>query len=46
MPRKKKQPIEMTSDELARTLFPQKVINAVKKAVALDSKPSIKDKSK
>ena len=46
MPKKKKPATEMTSDELARSLFPKKVINAVKRAVASDSKPSIKDKSK
>ena len=51
MPKKKpKHATEMTSDELAKELFPKKVIEHVKKTVSSEeSKPSnssIKDKSK
>ncbi len=46
MPRRKKKLHEMTSDELAKQLFPKEVIKHVKKIVGTDSKPAIKDKSK
>lgn len=44
MPRKRKKPHEMTSAELAKTLFPSTVIKHVKKTVGTDSKLAIKKK--
>jgi hypothetical protein len=46
MPRKRKKPHEMTSDELAKSLFPPKVIKHVKKTVGTDLQPAIKKKFK
>ncbi|HEU0074432.1 MAG TPA: hypothetical protein VFS30_10495 [Dehalococcoidia bacterium] len=46
MPRKPKKPQEMTSEEIAKKLFPKKVRDWVKKEVDSDSKRSIKDKDK
>lgn len=46
MPRKPKKPQEMTSEEIAKKLFPKPVRDWVKKEVNPDSTPSTKDKSK
>jgi hypothetical protein len=46
MPRKPKKPQEMTSEEIAKKLFPKSVRDWVKKQVDSGSKPSIKDKDK
>ncbi len=46
MARKKKQAMEMTTEETARRLFPKKVIHHVKKTVSSVVKSSIKPKSK
>jgi pyruvate kinase len=41
MPRKKKSPREMTSEELAKRVFPAKAVRELKKiAQEADSKPS------
>jgi len=43
MPRRKKKAIELTTEELAKRLFPKKVREQVKKEVGSDTKPSIKN---
>ena len=42
MPRRKKKPQELTTDEAIRKLFPKKVVEQVKKDVGSDSETSIK----
>ena len=42
MPRSKKRPRDMTSEELAKKLFPKKLRDEIKKRAELDSKPTIK----
>lgn len=46
MPRKPKKPQEMTTEEIAKKLFPKKVRDWVKKEVGSDSERPIKDKDK
>lgn len=44
MPRRKKKPIEWTTEEAMKKLFPKKVVEEVKKQAEPDTKPSIKKK--
>lgn len=45
MPRRKKKPIEMTTDELARLVFPKQVVQEVKRiAQEQNEKPEPKRK--
>jgi len=46
MPRKKKHPLELTTEELAKKLFPKKVVDQVKREVAPASIRSITGQSK
>ena len=46
MPRKPKKPQEMTTEEIAKKLFPKKVRDWVKKEVKSDSERPIEDKDK
>ena len=46
MPRKKKKPAEMTTEEIAKKLFPKPVREWVKKEVGSDSKRPIKEQDK
>ena len=42
MPKRKKPAREMTSEEIARKLFPKKLRDEIKKRADLNSKPTIK----
>ncbi len=44
MPRRKKKPIEWTTEEAMKKLFPKKVVEEVKKKAASDIKPPITKK--
>ena len=44
MPRRKKKPHELTTEEAVKRLFPKKVIEEVKRQVGSDAKSSIKPK--
>ena len=43
MPRKTKKPQDMTTEEIAKKLFPKEVVEWVKKEVGSDSERSIKE---
>lgn len=45
MPRRKKRPDELTTDEALRKLFPRKVVNEAKKTATESQKPSTKKDS-
>ncbi len=42
MPRPKKKPQELTTEEAIKKLFPKKVVEKAREAVKSDTKPSIK----
>jgi hypothetical protein len=46
MPRKPKKPQDMTTEEIAKKLFPKQVIEWVKKEVSTDSERPIKEQDK
>ena len=45
MPRRKKKPHELTTEETIKKLFPKKVIEKAREAADSNMKPSIKKKS-
>lgn len=41
MPRRKKKPVELTTDEAIRKLFPRKVVKATDRYIGKEPKPQV-----